>query len=57
LPVAFDLDIEIHSSASFEDQKRLVDAAQLGCFIEGSLRGGGALNHRLKTDQGEWVSI
>ena len=57
LPVSFDLDVEIDSPASFADQKRLVDAAQLGCFIEGSLRGGGALTHRLKDDAGQWVSV
>lgn len=56
-PVAFDVNVEIDSPASFEDQKRLFEAAQLGCFIEGTLRQGGKLNHRIKDDAGNWVDL
>jgi len=52
-----DVDVEIDSPASFEDQKRLVDAAQMGCFIEGTMRQGGKLTHRIKDDSGVWVEM
>ena len=57
LPVGFDVDVEIDSPASFEDQKRLIDAAQMGCFIEGTMREGGKVTHRIKDDSGSWVEM
>ena len=57
LPVGFDVDIELDSPASFEDQKSLFDAAQLGCFIEGTLRQGGKLTQRIKDETGAWIKV
>lgn len=51
-PVGFHMDIELDSDASLEDQKRLLDAAQKGCFIESMMRQPNTINHRLKTAAG-----
>lgn len=50
LPVAFKLDIDLDSDAPFEEQKRLLDAAQKGCFIEATLANPIPVNHRLMVD-------
>lgn len=47
-PVAFRLDIDLDSDAAFEDQKRLLDAATEGCFVEATLANPIPVNHRLK---------
>lgn len=49
-PVAFNLDIDIDSDAPFADQKRLLDAAKAGCFVEATLANPIPVNHRLKID-------
>ncbi len=55
-PVGFHMDIELDSDASLEDQKRLLDAAQKGCFIESMMRQPNTITHRLKTVAG-WVDV
>lgn len=52
-PVGFDLDIDFDSDASEADQRRLLDAAKKGCFIETTLLQGLEVGHRLKID-GAW---
>ena len=52
-PVGFDLDIDLDSPASQQDQHRLIAAAKKGCFIETTLMQGLAVGHRVKID-GEW---
>ena len=52
-PVGFDLDIDLQSDASEADQRRLLDAAKRGCFIEQTLAQGLNVGHRLKLN-GEW---
>jgi len=47
-PEAFELDIDLDSSASLEDQKRLLDAAKKGCFVEATLANPIPVTHRLK---------
>lgn len=47
-PVGFDLDIALDSDAPVEDQKRLIEAAKKGCFIEQTLAQGLEVGHRLK---------
>ena len=37
-------------TASFEEQKRLLDAAQKGCFVEATLANPIPVNHRLMID-------
>jgi len=49
-PVAFKLDIDLDSDAPFDEQKRLLDAAQKGCFIEATLANPIPVNHRLLVD-------
>jgi uncharacterized OsmC-like protein len=49
-PVAFKLDIDLDSDAPFDEQKRLLDAAQKGCFIEATLANPIPVNHRLMID-------
>ncbi len=51
-PVGFGLDVDLDSPASMEDQRRLLDAAKAGCFIEQTLKQGINVGHRLKTDDG-----
>ena len=55
-PVGFHMDIELDSDASLEDQKRLLDAAQKGCFIEAMMRQPNTITHRLKTAEG-WEDV
>lgn len=47
-PVAFDMDVDMESDASSEDQMRLLQAAKKGCFIETTLMQGLEVGHRLK---------
>jgi uncharacterized OsmC-like protein len=54
-PIEFTMDIAIEGLASEADKRRLVAAAQKGCFVEQSLRPG-LVKHRLWTD-GQWVSV
>ncbi len=51
-PVGFDLDIDLKSDAPEADQRRLLDAAKKGCFIEQTLAKGLTVGHRLKTETG-----
>jgi uncharacterized OsmC-like protein len=55
-PVAFSLDVEVDSSASEEDLRRLIAAAKKGCFIEQTLAEGIVVGHRLKLGD-EWQEI
>jgi Predicted redox protein, regulator of disulfide bond formation len=52
-PVGFDLDVDLDSPASAEDQHRLLDAAKKGCFIEQTLSQGLQVGHRLRLG-GDW---
>ena len=47
-PVSFDMDVEMDTDASPEDQQRLLDAAKKGCFLEQTLMQGLVVGHRLK---------
>lgn len=55
-PVSMDLDIELDTTASLDDQKRLVEAAKKGCFIDQTLAIANNVGHRLKTQDG-WVEV
>ena len=55
-PVSFGFDIELDTDASLDDQKRLVDAAKKGCFIDQTLAVSNQVGHRLKTDGG-WIEV
>lgn len=52
-PVSFDMDVDLDSDASPEDQQRLLDAAKKGCFLETTLLQGLEVGHRLKVGD-EW---
>lgn len=52
-PVGFDLDVDLDSPAPEEDQRRLLEAAKKGCFIEQTLSQGLQVGHRLKL-AGDW---
>lgn len=47
-PVAFDLDVDLDSTAPEADQMRLLEAAKQGCFIETTLMQGLTVGHRLR---------
>jgi uncharacterized OsmC-like protein len=53
--VAFTMDIDVGDRASLEDKKRLMAAAEQGCFIEVCLQPG-LVKHRIK-HQGEWIDV
>ena len=53
-PVAFQLDVNIDSTATNEQLIQLLAAAKQGCFIEQSLTLGTTIKHRLKTAAG-WI--
>ncbi|MBT7955378.1 MAG: OsmC family protein [Rhodospirillaceae bacterium] len=55
-PIAFDLDIELDTEASLEDQKKLIDAAKKGCFIEQTLGQSNDIGHRLKVGD-DWIEV
>lgn len=52
-PVGFDLDVDLDSEAPEEDQRRLLEAAKQGCFIETTLKQGLSVGHRLRVN-GAW---
>lgn len=52
-PVGFSLDVDLKSDASEDDQRRLLDAAKRGCFLEQSLAEGVVVGHRLKLGE-DW---
>jgi uncharacterized OsmC-like protein len=54
-PVEFQLDIELDTEASLEDQKRLLEAAKAGCFVEATLANPIPVKHRLRIDQ-SWIA-
>jgi uncharacterized OsmC-like protein len=54
-PVAFTMDVDIEGDASESDKRRLLAAAQKGCFIEQSLKPG-LVKHRLKIGE-RWVEV
>lgn len=54
-PVAFTMDIDIGGGASESDKRRLLAAAQKGCFVEQSLKPG-LVRHRLKIAD-DWVEV
>jgi uncharacterized OsmC-like protein len=47
-PEAFNLDIDLDTDAPFDDQKRLLDAATKGCFVEATLANPIPVSHRLR---------
>ena len=53
-PIAFELDIDLDSSAPLKDQRLLIDAAKKGCFVEASLAEPVPIAHRVKSN-GEWL--
>ena len=50
--VGFHMDIELDSDGPLEDQERLLDAAQKGCFVEATMRRPSAIIHGIKTADG-----
>ena len=56
LPKEFLLDIDLDSSASLDDQKRLIEASKEGCFIEATLANPIPVHHRLK-DEDSYLPI
>lgn len=54
-PVAFTMDVDIQGDASESDKRRLLAAAQQGCFVEQSLKPG-IVQHRLKIGE-HWVAV
>ncbi len=54
-PVGFTLDIDLRGSASEADKRRLITAAEKGCFIEVCLKPG-IVKHRLKVGD-TWVEV
>lgn len=52
-PVGFDLDVDLDSPATADDQHRLLDAAKKGCFIETTLMQGLAVGHKLRIGE-DW---
>jgi len=55
-PVAFDLDVDFDSPAPDADQRRLLEAARKGCFIEQTLAQGVQVGHRLRLGDG-WHEV
>lgn len=54
-PIAFTMDVDIVSFASDPEKRRLLIAAQKGCFVEQSLKPG-IVKHRLKLSDG-WTEL
>jgi uncharacterized OsmC-like protein len=54
-PIAFTIDVDMGDDLSEADQRRLLDAARKGCFVEQSLKPG-IVRHRLKVAN-EWVDL
>ena len=55
-PIGFDLDIELDTNALLDDQKKLIDAAKKGCFIEQTLGQSNNIGHRLKIGD-DWIDV
>ena len=53
-PIGFHFDVEIESPAPVDAQRRLLDAAKKGCFLEATLGRSNTVTHRLKTPDG-WI--
>ncbi|OYW57656.1 MAG: hypothetical protein B7X99_09920 [Rhizobiales bacterium 17-65-6] len=53
--VGFRLDIDLKGNASFDDKKRLIEAATKGCFVEVIIQPG-LIRHRLKVGD-DWVAL
>jgi uncharacterized OsmC-like protein len=47
-PVGFSLDVALDTDASSQDQRRLLEAAKKGCFLEQTLAKGLIVDHRLR---------
>jgi len=54
-PIAFTMDIDLGGDAPEADQRRLIAAAEKGCFVEQSLKPG-IVKHRLKVAD-RWVEL
>lgn len=54
-PVAFTMDIDLGAAVPEADQRRLLAAAEKGCFIETALKPG-VVRHRLKIKD-QWVEV
>jgi uncharacterized OsmC-like protein len=54
-PVAFEMDVDIEGDIPEADKRRLLTAAQNGCFVEQSLKPG-LIRHRLKIGE-RWVDV
>ncbi len=48
--MALRLDIDLDSRAPFDEQKRLLDEAQKGCFVEATLANPMQVDNRLMID-------
>ncbi|NNE84502.1 MAG: OsmC family protein [Alphaproteobacteria bacterium] len=55
-PKSINMDLTVDSDASFEDVKRVIDAAKKGCFIEQMMNQQNDIGHRLKVGD-EWVAV
>ncbi len=53
-PVAFDVDIDLDTDADEDDQRRLLETAKKGCFVEQTLGQSNTVNHRLRIGEA-WV--
>ena len=54
-PIEFTMDIDIRGGATESDKRRLIAAAEKGCFVEQSLKPG-LVKHRLKVDD-TWIDL
>ena len=54
-PVAFTMDVDIQGDVSEPDKRRLLAAAEKGCFVEQSLKPG-LVKHRLRLGD-RWVDV
>ena len=55
-PLGFQLDVDMDSDASFEEQSRLLEAAKKGCFIEATLANPIHVKHRIKSN-GNFIGV
>lgn len=53
-PIHFRLDIDLDTDASLDDQRRVLSAAELGCFVEATLANPVPVEHRLR-DGESWI--
>ena len=54
-PVRFTIDIDLGDEASEADKRRIIAAAEKGCFVEQSLKPG-IVRHRMKVGD-DWVDV